>query len=189
MENNHYSLQQLSIFLKYSELGLNQLGGTGIRNYYNTNVTLYAVKTGNGKALVSQLSKHTLETHLRYYDNSDVYSLCEQYFDVTIGDLDFNGNVVKDFAGSIENTVENGCGYCKNNHCNNTTMFDCFLCENFITTLNNKNVFEYEIDQLSNKIYNEQNEHEREFLVSKKRLLVAYLAKIIELEKESEIDE
>ena len=167
------------------ELNINELGATGIRNFYNSSLTQYAIKNGNGKELISQLSKHSINVHMNYYDNNDFYTLCEDYYDVKIGDLNFNGTITADYDSNGKDTVQNGCGFCTKTTCTDHTCFDCLMCRNFVTTLANIPVFEEEINCINELIHKEKIEHEKEFLISKKRLLVAYLTKLLELKQEA----
>ena len=56
------------------------------------------------------------------------------------------------------------------------------MCQHFVTTLDCMNYYKSEIDKIDDLIYEQKIKHEQEFLVSKKRLLVAYLEKLMELE-------
>ena len=58
------------------------------------------------------------------------------------------------------------------------------MCSNFVTTLDCIQQFEKEIELINEQILNEPLQHEKEFLINKKRLNVAYLAKLCKLEVE-----
>ena len=59
------------------------------------------------------------------------------------------------------------------------------MCNNFVATLDCIPQFEKEIEIIDKKILEEPLQHEKEFLINKKRLNVAYLAKLYKLEEEN----
>lgn len=167
------------------ELNIKPIRQTGIRNLFNNQVSSYVINNYNNDSLISQLTKHSLNVHFKYYDSYDIREICEKLYLIKIGDLNLNGKV-KLFKSEESNELSNSSGYCISNKCLDNSLFDCMLCKYFETTLDNEQFFTNAIDKIDQEIYYQEIVHEKEFLVTKKRILVAYYAKILELKIENE---
>lgn len=168
-----YSLRINEICKEY---GINTLGQAGIRNYYNQNVTRYIEDTDKNITLISHLSNHTLNVHLQHY--SDPNTLTEKYekfYHVSsIGDIDLNINLTTKQYNE-EKVVENGLGFCESNHCNDMSMFGCFMCQFFKVDQTNIPFYKKAIEGIDKEIIEENISHEKEFLITKKRIFVKIL--------------
>lgn len=155
-----------------------ELGQTGIRNYFQSKVTEYVLSTNKSEGMIKQLSGHSIMTHINYYEGTDFFKLMGEEYNVEIGKLDFTNNVRATYDSNGEDIVQNSCGYCSSSQCVNHTDFDCLLCKYFVATVINIPLFEYEIEKISKIIYEEKIQHEKEFYITKKRLLVRYLSEL-----------
>lgn len=166
-------------------LKIEPLGTAGIRNnYMQANSNIISDKKKN-HSIIPALTGHTLSVHTKYYDQVDIVQFCEYLYMVNIGNVELRGEVKENTNYSRENTVANSCGYCKSDHCSLNGNLDCFMCKNFVTTLSCIPFFEKEIARIDNKIVNESISHEKDFLLSKKKLLVGYLSQLLVLKGES----
>lgn len=167
-----------------SEHGIRQLSLGAIRNYYQQQVSIYVTNNGDDPLLVERLSKHGMNVHIQHYDTVDIKDFCQRQHQVEIGSIDLKGSVQETNDKSIEATVANGCGHCSQPTCVLAGNLDCLMCGNFVATLDCIPQFEKEIELIDEQILKEPLKHEKEFLNNKKRLNVAYLEKLYELEVE-----
>lgn len=170
---------------------INPLGITGIRNRFMNNI-INKTERGIEKATLQALSKHSLNVHYNYYYKNNIQQLAAQLFGVTIGDIDLKGVVLpkEDINVQKMDIVMNGRGYCSSEKCKENNILDCLMCRWFRCTPINIPYFKIEIDNLNKKIEQQGIQHEKEFLIAKKKLNVAYLFKCLELtEKEENKDE
>lgn len=165
-----------------TEYGLRQLNLGAIRNYYQQQVSEYVAKNGDDPMLVERLSKHGINVHIQHYDAVNITDFCQMLHEVEIGSIELKGDVRETNDKPAEATVAKGCGYCSLPTCALTGNLDCLMCSNFVATLDCIPQFEKEIELIDEQILNEPLQHEKEFLINKKRLYVAYLAKLCELE-------
>lgn len=166
----------LKVFEKYN---IRNLGITGLRNRFMQDITKYVSDTGADTNLISTLSKHSYHVHYSHYYDENIENYALDLYGVNIGDLDLNGKVLKNTNLKSSSVVQNGCGNCSLENCSDFTVLDCLMCKHFITTPDNIPYFQNEIEIINNKIVNEEIAHEKEFLISKKRLLVKYLTECI----------
>lgn len=132
----------------------------------------------------------TLKTTKRYI-HFDTKEYLEAMYKVSIGNVKLNGVIVDkienagiEIPNNINNiTVKKGCGYCKTN-CEGSNEIDCLICNNFIATLDRIPYFEQGIRYVDKLIVNEEIMHEKEHLVSIKKLYVAYLAELYRMKNE-----
>ena len=157
---------------------------SAVRNYYMQNVSNYVFSNGHDKSLVEKLTNHTLRVHLTNYDDIDIKNFCQNYYNVEIGNVYLKGEVKEENKFPKQQTVANGCGHCSLKKCALIGKLDCFMCEHFVTTLDCIPYYKNEIEKIDEMIKNQKIKHEQEFLISKKKLLVAYLEKLMELEAE-----
>lgn len=160
-----------------------QLGA--IRNYYQQQVSEYVSSRGDDPMLIERLSKHGINVHIQYYDAIDIQDFCQKFHQVEIGSIALKGNIQKTSNAHAKSVVANGCGHCSSPKCALVGNLDCLMCNNFVATLDCIPQFEKEIEIIDKKILEEPLQHEKEFLINKKRLNVAYLAKLYKLEEEN----
>ena len=80
----------------------------------------------------------------------------------------------------------NGRGYCSSEECKENNILDCLMCRWFRCTPTNIPYFQSEINKLNEMIEKQTIEHEKEFLIARKKLNVAYLFKCLELSEKKE---
>lgn len=165
-----------------AEYGIRQLNLGAIRNYYQQQVSEYVAKNGDDPMLVERLSKHGINVHIQHYDAVNITDFCQMLHEVEIGSIELKGDVRETNDKPAEATVAKGCGHCSQPTCALAGNLDCLMCSNFVATLDCIPQFEKEIELIDEQILNEPLQHEKEFLINKKRLNVAYLTKLCELE-------
>ena len=156
------------------------------RHTYMTNIF---EKFDLHKALIA--SGHDSFKTTKKYIHLDTKEYAEVMYKVSIGNVRLNGTIVDKIENSgIEIprdinkiTVKKGCGYCKTN-CEGANEIDCLICNNFVVTLDRIPYFEQGIKYVDELIANEEIMHEREHLVSIKKLYVAYLAELYRMKNE-----
>jgi len=153
-----------------------------VRNYYMQNVSKFVNSNGYDSMLIEKLSKHSSAIHNKHYDDVDIKDFCQRFYDVEIGSVYLKGKIENENTYPVAQTVGNGCGHCSLERCSLIGKLDCFMCEHFVTTLESIPYFEQEIEKIDKLIYEQKIQHEKEFLNSKKKLFVAYLEKLLELE-------
>lgn len=166
-------------------LNIKPNGTKGIRNNYMQAVSNYVSENKLNPAIISSLSGHTLQRHSKNYDQVDIIQFCEQNYGVNIGNVRIRGEVKKDAIYPKENIVVGNCGFCNDEHCTLNGNLDCFMCKSFVTTLSCIPFFEKEIEKLDVRIISEKISHEKDFLLSKKKLLVGYLSQLMILKGET----
>ena len=175
------------IFDAIKSLGLPDFGQTGIRNFFTKALTVQTVQQGKNIADVPYLSLHSMQVHFDSYPHEiDIYKIAEDFYLVSIGDLDLQCEVKKDYNSNGKDKVMNGAGYCSAKSCDNFSLEDCMFCRHFVTTVAHKKDFEMMIDRLDKDVANENIEHEKEFLIVKKRAAVKILCRIVEIEQKGE---
>lgn len=175
------------IFDAIKSLGLPDFGQTGIRNFFTKALTVQTVQQGKNIADVPYLSLHSMQVHFDSYPHEiDIYKIAEDFYLVSIGDLDLQCEVKKDYNSNGKDKVMNGAGYCSAKSCDNFSLEDCMFCRHFVTTVAHKKDFEMMIDRLDKDAANENIEHEKEFLIVKKRAAVKILCRIVEIEQKGE---
>ncbi|MBU3190760.1 tyrosine-type recombinase/integrase [Clostridium bowmanii] len=155
------------------------------RTTYMTKLFENAVKEGNVyKAIIATGHKDVFTT-IKHYIKPDVRSYLEAFYNIKLGNVTLQGRIVSelsevdlDFSHDIkEITVKQGCGFCGGT-CNGNKKIDCLICRNFIVTLDRIPYFEESIDKINEVIKNENIFHEKEHLVSIKKLYVSYLGQL-----------
>lgn len=175
------------------QLSLPEFGQTGIRNHYEQKVTEMVINKGMSTAVLGELSRHSLAVHSKSYDNYDKsyvnQELYNRYYNVEIGDIKITGKIEKTVKFKASQTVEKGLGACTAEKCDNLTNMNCLMCRHFMTTVNELPLYEEAVRQMDELIYAEDIAHEKEDLISKKAIYVAYIAKLEALRDEGEKDD
>ena len=162
--------------IRYLRLG-------AIRNYYQQQVSNYVAQNGDDPMLIERLSKHGINVHIQHYDAVDIKAFCEKYYNIEIGNIELKGKIEKENLEDEHKTVAHGCGHCDSDKCVLSGNLDCLMCDKFVTTLDCIPHFENEIKLIDELIVRQKIVHEKEFLIAKKKLNVAYLTKLYELEE------
>lgn len=164
------------------EYGIRVLKLGAIRNYYQQQVSNYVTKNGDDPMLIERLSKHGINVHIQHYDVIDIKDFCQRFYQVEIGSVQLKGHIEETNDRPKQNDVAHGCGHCELSECILKGNLECLMCDKFVTTLDCIPFFEKEIDSIDAMIIRQPLQHEKEFLNNKKRLNVAYLTKLYELE-------
>lgn len=165
------------------ELNIDYKGTHGYRNYYMQFVSEHISRENLSASFIPSLTGHSLQIHLSNYDQMDMIKFCEQFYNVSIGNVYLKGSIKKEANYDRKNIVVNNCGFCSKNHCDIEGQLDCFMCKSFITTLSCIPFFERSIDEIDKRIIKETISHEKDFLLSKKKLLVGYLSQLFTLKE------
>lgn len=164
--------------------GIKKLRLGAIRNYYQQQVSDYVSKSGDDPLMIERLSHHGINVHIQHYDAVDIRSFCEHFYEVEIGNIELKGRIEEKASEEKSRTVVNGCGQCSLERCVLSGTLDCLMCDKFVTTLDCIPFFEKEIETIDKVMLKQTIPHEKEFLTAKKRLNVAYLTKLYELEEQ-----
>lgn len=166
------------------ELGLPKFGQTGIRNHYQQKVTEMVINEGLNPETIVELSKHSFAVHMSNYDDYNRghirKELYNKYYNVEIGDIKVTGKIEKKLKYKTSQIVENGIGACEDEHCSNLSNMQCLSCPHFVTSPEELPLFENAVKELDAQIYNEDIQHEKEDLMTKKAIHVAYIAALEE---------
>jgi len=169
----------LAINKACQELEIVSKGSRGFRNYYMQTVSNFLSDNDYNHSYTEVLTGHTNSKHVSNYDKIDILKFVEKYYFVNIGDVYFSGSIKKNSNLSKEASVVDNCGFCSNKHCDKEGMLDCFMCKYFVTTIACIPFYESEIEKLDKKIIEEKLSHEKDFVLSKKKLLVGYLTQLL----------
>lgn len=122
-------------------------------------------------------------TSERHYIKTDVISLLEASYGLVIGDVQIEGQISKDDSRPADAaSVANQCGYCGKDACESYSYLSCLMCRNFIATRAQLPFFNSEIARIEAKIQNATTPHDIEDLRNIQRLLLAYLAQLLQEE-------
>lgn len=160
------------------------------RHTYMT--TLFESSISKGETWKAILATGHLDrkTTLKNYVKPHIKNYLEAMYKVAIGDISVKGEVVENLSDAMDNIPDNlneievkrKCGYCKGD-CGENNI-DCLLCVDFVVTIDRLPYFIESLKQIDDLVYNESIQHEKEHLITIKRLYVAYIAKIKSLEEE-----
>lgn len=119
-----------------------------------------------------------------YIDRS-IRSMLEATHGVIIGDVDAKGSVLPFLTDKMtrENEVSNSCGYCVADSCADFSYVDCLLCEHFVTVPARLPYFKERVRRIDALIPESAVPHDKEDLLSIKRLLLYYIEKLTEAMK------
>lgn len=184
-----------SIFSKYlskacEDLHISHYSTSNIRDTYMTKALEHTLRNGKSDMSLSLLTKHKhFDTTKNHYISMRLEKMLEATYGITIGDdlVQSGSRIVESIPEKYigkENDVENGCGKCTAEYCSLKGPATCKKCESFITTIEHKHYFEKEIEFIDQCIAKATNPHDKEDLMTKKRIDVQYLKAIILLEED-----
>ncbi|AET66622.1 phage integrase family protein [Desulfosporosinus orientis DSM 765] len=178
--------------------GLELKGGpytvNNCRHTYMTKLFEEAVKNGNVYKSIIATGHRDYATTIKHYIKPEISDYLEAFYGVTLGNITLKGEIVANLEDSMEDlpkdireiTVKSGCGFCKGNI--TIRCIDCLLCSNFIVTIDRIPYFENSIEEINLKIQNQSILHEKEHLLSIKKLYVSYLAELVTLKENEEAE-
>ena len=167
-----------------TELGIKKYTPANLRDTHMTRAVEYGLKKGLSPLEISSLTGHVdSKTTNNHYVNAKVKTFAEATFGVVIGDIDIKGDIVVDSDKKFkkEDVVDDGCGFCRENKCKILSELGCLLCDGFVVTLDRIPFYEHKIKEIDLLIKKETIAHEKDHLTSRKKLYVAYLARLYTL--------
>lgn len=166
------------------------------RHTYMTRLFERAVKEGKLYNAIIASGHKDFNTTIKRYIKPEIKDYLEAFFHVKLGNVTITGEIVSEITNAIKDvptdlrkiTVKNGCGFCKGKYSLHECI-DCLICRNFVVTIDRIPYFENSIIQIDIQIQNEEILHEKEHLVSIKKLYVGYLGELLTLkEKEGMVN-
>lgn len=159
-----------------------------LRKRYMTEMVEQGLKHNLSRLVVNRLTNHAAEDIVnKHYLREDIRNYLEATHGILIGNPRIPGDIVEDgeLAGfGAEDEVERGCGYCRNDDCNVAGAATCLICSGFLTSPQFIPQMEESLTILQIQIERAPSDHDRQHLVAVKRLLLAYLGKLLELKEE-----
>ena len=164
--------------------GVRLLPQKAVRNTYEQKATERLIKEGYDpqSKMAKSITGHSPSVHFKYYDKPDIKEFCQRFYEVEIGSVHIYGSIERTNELDESHTVMNGCGRCKLNKCIQKGPLDCLVCKSFVATVDCIPFYEKAIAEIDKCKLNETIDHEKEFLQSKKKLYVAYLERLYELD-------
>ena len=164
------------------EAGVPRYTPSNIRDFHMTKAQEMIIRKGYSNASLSILSGHRhVDVTTNHYIEDDLTKVFESMYGVIIGDVEIEGQIVKKIPEEINNkkhTVEGGCGKCTNKVCIVDSLISCLMCKDFVTAVEFIDEFKRLAEYLDSCIEKVSLPHDKEDLVNKKRLVVAYIVKM-----------
>ncbi len=171
------------------EAGIKEYTSENLRDTHMTLAKAFQIKNHLSDIELSLLTGHkTPDVDMEHYVDMDIATMMEALHGIIIGNVNIQGKIVKQVPTNVakqENEVSNGCGYCQSECCNILTYIDCLLCHDFVTMPSRLHFFEEQIKMMDVKIRSATTPHDKEDYINIKRLLVAYVIAIKEIEVSS----
>lgn len=193
-----YSILNAGAFNNYissicKKLGIPKYTLANLRDTHMTMAEEYIIRNALSDLDFKTLSGHkSTNTTTKHYVDTDLMSMLESVHGVVVGNIDLQGNILKSLDDTInqdENQVSNGCGYCSKSICNNFLFLDCYMCKDFVTTIDRIPYYKEQIRIIDNKLSYVTIPHDKEDLVNIKRLLLAYMGALLSLEKRESVND
>lgn len=159
--------------------GIRRLPLGAVRNLRTQLVEDYVDKYHPGDLSASKaLNMRTPDATSKYYDKVDIKDFLENYYSVEIGNTPFNGQTA--LETNLGNKQKTPLGHCQNlKGCD--SFIDCLACKHLVLTPSDIPLLEKTLDEIDESILATGIEHERDFRVSMKKLIVKALLKLYEL--------
>lgn len=166
------------------EAGIPQYTASNLRDTHMTKAEEVRIRNNMSDIDMRVLTGHSsTATSERHYIKTDVISLLEASYGLVIGDVQVEGQVSNDGSTPADvASVANQCGYCGKDACESYSYLSCLMCRNFIATRAQLPFFNSEIARIEAKIQNTTTPHDIEDLRNIQRLLLAYLAQLLQEE-------
>ena len=123
----------------------------------------------------------------RYYVRDGIREYLQAVHGIEIGRPPIKGEVTKVVPSAVDKSahlVESGAGYCRNDECNIPGTVSCLMCSGFLTEPNCIPEMEEAVASIDKRIAACcDNQHERDHLLSVKRLYLGYLAVMYEMKE------
>lgn len=166
------------------EAGIPQYTASNLRDTHMTKAEEVRIRNNMSDMDMRILTGHSsTATSERHYIKTDIISLLEASYGLVIGDVQVEGQISNDSSAPADATsVANQCGYCGKDACESYSYLSCLMCRNFIATRAQLPFFNSEIARIEAKIQNTTTPHDVEDLRNIQRLLLAYLAQLLQEE-------
>lgn len=190
--HNRYDLKRIDFYPYFknivnslsNDLDKNDYYPYNIRHTYMNNIFKKGASLNLDISEMSAIAGISYKTaNLYYRDANDIDLYVEALSKVTISNVDIYGQILdssKSNQISNSNPVKSGLGNCKLSGCD-IRSGECFICFNFVTFTNRIPLFEKAILECDNLLKNSNNPIEKEFYFTQKKLLGAYLSKMLKI--------
>lgn len=177
---NQYACQALNI---------PSIAPQNVRKRYMTEVIEQSVKQHISRYLTKPLTGHSSLQSDQCYLREDERLYLEALYGIEIGVPNIRGTVSRELTPDIDphkDLVQEGTGYCRNPHCDVNGTLPCWLCPFFYTTPDNISEMKQAADNLKQLIGSGNGVHDDDHYRSVLRLVLAYIAKMIETKEKSD---
>lgn len=194
--NHKYNLKRLDFYHYFKDivdslsdqLDCSNYYPYNIRHTYINNTFKNGTKLGmniNDLSAITNISYKTANLYYRDFKN-DIDLYVEAVSKVRFNDVTINGEIICNENENKNNNdtrpVNNDLGDCKSSNCI-LDSGNCLSCDSFVTFLNRIPQFEEAILNCDSKIEGTDNPLVKKFYITQKKLLAAYLAEMIRLDK------
>lgn len=169
------------------KLGFDKIyNSSNLRDTHMTKSFEYILRNKKSNIELSILSKHKcIDTTKNHYIEIELEKMLEATYGIIIGEeyIETSSKIVEKIPKELEDKqydVENGCGKCTAESCEISSSLPCLTCKYFITTIKHEVFFKKEIERIDELIKRTTNTHDREDLVTIKKLYILYLKSIYE---------
>ncbi len=162
---------------------------SNLRDTHMTKAEEFIIRKGLSDMYLKVLTDHkSSETTKIHYSQIQLTEILEAVHGIIIGDVHLEGSIVQNpiLSPPEEESVSNGCGYCKNAVCTTTSYLDCLMCPHFVTMPARIPYFDEQLKSIDQKIKNTPIAHDKEDLVMIKRLLAAYQRELLRVKEETQ---
>lgn len=166
------------------KIGIKEYTASNLRDTHMTKALEYSFKKELTKLQTGILTNHkNMQTTTDNYYSPDIRAFAEATYGIIIGDVDIKGNILPEYNDKFTkaDTVDKECGFCEEDKCKIQSELGCPMCDGFVVTLDRIPYFEQRLKEFDNEISNESIVHERQHLLSRKRLYLAYLERLYNL--------
>lgn len=155
-----------------------------LRNSFMNEMTTFLEKEGENDFTIATLTGHTVSVNESNYITRNLTEYSEKLYKSSIGNVPMIGQVDKETDLPDETIVE-GIGHCCKPNCNLTSNLGCIACHNFIATISDIPAFEDDILELNKRIYEEDIQHEKEYLTRIRDIKANYLHQLYILKEQN----
>lgn len=170
--------------------GIENCTPSRLRKRYMTEVVEHGLKHNLNKLTVNRLTNHSAGDIVnKYYLREDIRNYLEATHGIRIGNPRIFGEITDDanlHEFTEEDAVELNSGYCRNEECNVAGTTTCLMCSGFLTSPQFIPQMEEALATLQIQIAKAPSDHDRQHLVSVKKLFLGYLGKMIEIRESYE---
>ena len=172
------------------EAGVPRFTPRNIRRRYETEVVLQGVKRNISRLALRPLTGHaSIAVTERYYVREEIKEYLQAVHGIEIGQPVIKGEVASEVEADLcdsKNAVEGGAGYCRNSECDIAGTVTCLMCSGFVTEPGCIPEMEEAVMALDVRIAECGTcQHERDHLLSVKRLYLGYLSVMYEKREEA----